>query len=199
MAQLRALLGLSERDESSAWKIQRAIQTGELVTVPDRAPKTTTIHHSGGGPAAVAPASRARGFALTPSQAFGRVTSALAGADLVQRPTLPRLPTEDFFAIMSANPGDVLPDGSIAKALDAAPFEYVPHTLSEEAMELAASTNNPKFAAKMLGYSRSEFRDMVHRFKKTLGVGPDETLEWHDNGDVYFKGIYLDNFNDYQD
>jgi hypothetical protein len=75
----------------------------------------------------------------------------------------------------------------------------VPHTLSDEAMELAASTNNPKFAAKMLGYSSSQFREMVHRFKDTNGMGAADNLEWFDNGDVYFKGMYLDNFHDYQD
>jgi hypothetical protein len=93
----------------------------------------------------------------------------------------------------------VLPDGSIATALESTPFEYVPHTLTDEAMELAASTNNPKFAAKILGYSNSEFRDMVHRFKDDNGIGPAENLHWNDNGDVYFKGVFIDNFHLYQD
>lgn len=77
-----------------------------------------------------------------------------------------------------------LPDVSIATALGATPFKHVPHALSDEAMELAAST---------------KFREIVHRFKDVNGIGPAESLHWQDNGDVYSNGIFVDNFHDYQD
>ncbi|WP_232624363.1 hypothetical protein [Paraburkholderia ginsengisoli] len=40
---------------------------------------------------------------------------------------------------------------------DAQPFEYTPDAVSGDVEELAASTNNPKFAAKMLGYDQKKF------------------------------------------
>ncbi len=65
----------------------------------------------------------------------------------------------------AANPGDVLPDGLIATPVgvsgsrfaNAQPFEYVPDILSDDVIELAASTNNPNHATKMLGYDRKTF------------------------------------------
>ena len=192
MSQLQSLPSLNEPDAGIArWKIQRAIETAELVTIPD-APGSG-LNGSQGGDA------RPRSFTVTPSQLFGRAAGVVAAVRSFTPPSLPRLPADNFFEIMAANPGDVLPDGSIAKALESAPFEYVPHTLSDEAIELAASTNDPKFAAKMLGYSGSQFREMVHRFKDVNGIGPADSLDWHDNGDVYFKNMYIDNFHDYQD
>jgi hypothetical protein len=175
---LRELLALPITDRGDLrWKIERAFETGELVAVPDAPPTRGTAPAS--APAVSQPALRPRSVALTPSMAFGRMASVAAVARSYASQTPPRLPADDFFAIMAANPGDVLPDGSIASAIKSTPFEYVPHTLTDEAMELAASTNNPKFAAKMLGYSNAEFRDMVHRFKETLGIGPDEGLCSH--------------------
>jgi hypothetical protein len=79
---------------------------------------------------------------------------------------------------------------------DAPPFDYQPDAPGNEIDELAGTTNE-RYAAKMLGYDRSTFREMIHRFKKTNGIGPDDDLEFESNGDVYFDGEYLDNFHDY--
>ncbi|KXV13250.1 hypothetical protein CR51_05400 [Caballeronia megalochromosomata] len=79
---------------------------------------------------------------------------------------------------------------------DAQPFEYEPDELSDEVEELAGTTNE-RYAAKMLGYGRSTFREMIHRFKRVNGVGPNDDLEFEENGDVSFNGEYIDNFHDY--
>ncbi|NIF78352.1 hypothetical protein F3J20_13305 [Paraburkholderia sp. Cy-641] len=61
------------------------------------------------------------------------------------------------------------------------------------------STNNPDYAAKMLGYDRKTFGKILHMFKPRNGLGPADNLIWHDNGDVYFKGSYIGNFHDWAD
>jgi Domain of unknown function (DUF4279) len=58
---------------------------------------------------------------------------------------------------------------------DAQPFEYAPDAVSEDAEKLAASTNNPNYAAKMLGYDRKTFNKMLHIFKPKNGLGPATT------------------------
>ncbi|MGF6636130.1 hypothetical protein [Paraburkholderia sp. MM6662-R1] len=80
---------------------------------------------------------------------------------------------------------------------DAQPFEYVPDALSGDVVELAASTNNPNYAAKMLGYDRKTFGAILHRFKPGNGLGPADNVIWHDNGDVYFNGNHIGNFHDW--
>ena len=80
---------------------------------------------------------------------------------------------------------------------DTQPFEYEPDALSGNAEELAASTNNPKFAAKMLGYDPNTFSDILHNFKPDNGLGPADNVIWHDNGDVYFNGNFVANFHDW--
>ncbi|ANB74548.1 hypothetical protein AYM40_04705 [Paraburkholderia phytofirmans OLGA172] len=62
---------------------------------------------------------------------------------------------------------------------------------------MPASTNNPKFAAKMLGYDQNTFGDMLHNFKPDNGLGPADNVIWHDNGDVYFNGDFIANFHDW--
>jgi len=80
---------------------------------------------------------------------------------------------------------------------NAQPFEYTPDPVSGDVEELAASTNNPKFAAKMLGYDQKTFGDMLHSFKPDNGLGPADNVIWHDNGDVYFNGNFVANFHDW--
>ncbi|SMG61432.1 hypothetical protein [Paraburkholderia susongensis] len=82
---------------------------------------------------------------------------------------------------------------------DAQPFDYRPAMPDGNAEELAASTNNPNYAAKMLGYDRKTFGDILHKFKPRNGLGPADNVIWHDNGDVYFKGNYVGNFHDWAD
>jgi hypothetical protein len=51
---------------------------------------------------------------------------------------------------------------------NAQPFEYTPDAVSGDIEELAASTNNPNYAANMLGYQRKIFGDMIHSMKDDL-------------------------------
>lgn len=80
---------------------------------------------------------------------------------------------------------------------DAQPFDYAEDLAGGDVEELAASTNNPNYAAKMLGYDRNTFGDILHRFKPDNGLGPADNVIWHDNGDVYFQGNYIANFHDW--
>jgi hypothetical protein len=97
----------------------------------------------------------------------------------------------------------VLPDGTIATPVatpltDAQPFEYTPDAVSGDIDKLAASTNSPKFAAKMLGYDYKTFGTMLHKFKDANGLGPADNSIFHDNGDVEFNGrIFEDSIHDY--
>jgi len=77
---------------------------------------------------------------------------------------------------------------------DAPPFEYIEAAASGDAEELAASTNNPRYAAKMLGYDQDTFGEILHRFKPDNCLRPSDNVIWHDNGDVYFDGKYINNF-----
>jgi hypothetical protein len=80
---------------------------------------------------------------------------------------------------------------------DAQPFDYAPDPVSGDTEELAASTNNPDFAAKMLGYERKTFGDMIHAMKYENHLRGDDNVIWHDNGDVYFDGLKIDNMHSY--
>ncbi|MDN8009220.1 hypothetical protein QZN06_11645 [Burkholderia multivorans] len=82
---------------------------------------------------------------------------------------------------------------------DAAPFDYTPDVLSGDVEELAASTNNPNYAAKMLGYERKIFGNMIHQMKDANDLGGADNVLWHDNGDVEFKGVVIDNMHNYGD
>lgn len=81
---------------------------------------------------------------------------------------------------------------------DAQPFDYTPDPLSGDTEELAASTNNPRYAAKMLGYDYKTFGTMLHKFKDANRLGPADNSIFHDNGDVEFNGkIFEDSIHDY--
>jgi hypothetical protein len=80
----------------------------------------------------------------------------------------------------------------------AQPFRYIPEVVNADAEELAASTNNPRFAAKMLGYDYKTFGAMLHKFKDANGLGPADNSIFHDNGNVEFNGrIFEDSIHDY--
>lgn len=80
---------------------------------------------------------------------------------------------------------------------DATSFEYVPDAVSGNVEEIAASTNNPNYAAKMLGYDRDTFGAMIHVMKDENDLGPADNVIWHDNGDVEFKKKIIDNMHNY--
>jgi hypothetical protein len=200
MQRLCGLLGLRDATSTDAmFKIKRAIETGDIVTMPDP-PRHTGASSNGSGN------SKPRSVTFTPAQLFrgaGRIGSA---GSYVSR-ALPMLPAYDWLAMWNASPGDVLPDGTIATAFDdtkataladALPIEYVPDEVSGDAEELAASTNNPRYAAKMLGYDQNTFSNMLHVFKPANGLGAADNVIFHDNGSVEFNGMILDdNIHDY--
>lgn len=78
-------------------------------------------------------------------------------------------------------------------------FEYAEEASNGDAEELAASTNNPRYAAKMLGYDQNTFGKILHEFKPANGLRPSDNVIWHDNGDVYFNGEFINNFHDWAD
>jgi hypothetical protein len=81
---------------------------------------------------------------------------------------------------------------------DAQPFVYSENMPDGDVEELATTTNNPRFAAKMLGYDYKTFGTMLHKFKDANGLGPADNSIFHDNGDVEFNGqIFEDSIHDY--
>ncbi|MEX3897011.1 hypothetical protein FSB08_03165 [Paraburkholderia sp. JPY432] len=72
----------------------------------------------------------------------------------------------------------------------------MPDALSGDVAEFAASTNNPNYAAKMLGYDRDTFGDMIHAMKYDLKLRGDDNVIWHDSGDVEFRKNIIGNMHD---
>ncbi|SIT47212.1 conserved hypothetical protein [Paraburkholderia piptadeniae] len=143
MQQLCNLLGIADASSSDVvFKVKRAIETGDIVAIPDP-PRYTGAGSGGNGNP------KPRSVTFTPSQLF-KGTARIARAGSYVSRTLPRLLAEDGPAIWAANPGDVLPDGSIATPLagftdtatidlaDAQPFVYVPDEVSGNIDDLAA-------------------------------------------------------------
>lgn len=80
---------------------------------------------------------------------------------------------------------------------NAQPFELGATAVSGDTEELAASTNNPDYAAKMLGYDRDTFGDMIHSMKAGLGLGGADNVIWHDDGGIEFRGNIIGNMHEY--
>jgi uncharacterized protein RhaS with RHS repeats len=68
---------------------------------------------------------------------------------------------------------------------------------SQATIQVAAGTNNPNYAAKMLGYERDEFGTMIHSMKAHLNLGGADNVHFIDNGDVVFRGVVIGNMHDY--
>lgn len=51
----------------------------------------------------------------------------------------------------------------------------------------------------MLGYQRKIFGNMIHQMKDANDLGGADNVLWHDNGDVEFKGVVIDNMHNYGD
>ena len=91
----------------------------------------------------------------------------------------------------------VRPAGTIGTAPDGTPIgDGVLHGGAGANVDLAASTKNPDYAARMLGYDRNTFRKMIHTFKDGLSIPPDGDLTWEDDGSVYYEGEYVGNIHD---
>jgi hypothetical protein len=66
-----------------------------------------------------------------------------------------------------------------------------------ESLNNATSTKNPNYATQMLGYDRQTFGDMILDIKDDLGLGGDDNVIWHQNGDIEFNGNIIVNMQDY--
>ncbi|MFM0035178.1 hypothetical protein [Paraburkholderia strydomiana] len=80
---------------------------------------------------------------------------------------------------------------------DAQPFEYTPDAVGGDVEELAKSTMNERYAAKMLGYDMDTFGGMIHALKGQYSLRGDDNVMFHDSGDIYFNGEWLDNIHSY--
>ncbi|PMS17831.1 hypothetical protein C0Z18_18465 [Trinickia dabaoshanensis] len=98
-------------------------------------------------------------------------------------------------SVVSGTPGEAVASGAEPSTPlgDAQPFEYAEDFPGGDVEELAASTNNPNYAAKMLGYDRNTFGNMLHAMKDYNELRGDDNVIWHDNGDVEFNGQIIDN------
>ncbi|MGF6967619.1 hypothetical protein OKW43_004647 [Paraburkholderia sp. WC7.3g] len=76
-------------------------------------------------------------------------------------------------------------------------FEYRPEALSDDVEQLADSTVKENYAAKMLGYERKLFGNMIHTMKRANQLRGDDNVIWHDDGGVEFKGVIVDNMHSY--
>jgi hypothetical protein len=148
-----------------------AVRDGHIIALPG---DMSALRRSSSG--ASAPESpRPRSATVTPSSLYRRTS----------------LGAQSWSAFDSTANMDRIPLGA------AQPFRYIPEVVNADAEELAASTRSPDYAAKMLGYDRDIFGDMVHAMKDANRLRGDDNVIWHDNGDVYFKGRWLDNMYNY--
>jgi hypothetical protein len=163
ISQLLDLLGTGHETDShnARWKVRHAFETGELIAVPDAPGSGLTGSRGSDMP-------RPRSVTFTPSQLFKRATST---ASSIRSYTAPQpfwdFPAMDGLAIWAAKPGDVLPDGTIAKPNsmpidenltfesvrrsmlgDAQPLEYHPELVDGDAFETASqATKTPNTGA----------------------------------------------------
>ncbi len=49
----------------------------------------------------------------------------------------------------------------------------------------------------MLDYDRNAFGEMIHKFKPFYGLAPGDNVVFHDDGDVFFRGMYIGNIHDF--
>ncbi|WP_423368006.1 hypothetical protein [Burkholderia sp. LMG 32019] len=124
--------------------LQRAVSAGDVVAVVE------PLRSTGVAGSELEGRPRPRSITLTPSQLFGRVTKATVNRFASVRARR-KLPEESGIAVWFANPGDVLPDGTIATALgDAQPFPYVPGNAIGDTMEIAAVNRGEMLACDVI-------------------------------------------------
>ncbi|WP_052391892.1 hypothetical protein [Paraburkholderia bannensis] len=207
--------------------LREAVRDGLIVPVIDRdwrgsvgvskryAPQTWGETYRSGGGDAVAASPRGKTFHQSVMESMGldadgatayieKYNAMVERIDAIQAANAARRAAaaaasydDDLLGAVEAAAGAAPGDGDDSTPLgDAQPFDYQPDMPDGDAEDLAGTTNE-KYARKMFGYDSSTFRDMIHRFKKTNGIGPNDDLEFEENGDVYFNGDYIDNFHSY--
>src|SRR5579864_1396754 len=117
--------------------LKDAVRSGTLIAVVEQQRRSSWADSRGGNEP------KPRPITFSPSQLFGG-GARMAGSIGASAPAWPRLPAEDGIAIWFANPGDVLPDGTIATPVAtplavAQPFEYGDDALSADSMDLAGN------------------------------------------------------------
>ena len=84
-----------------------------------------------------------------------------------------------------------------APKLDAPAFSMPAAAGDKAAVQVAAATNSPDYAAKMLGYDRKIFGAMIHVMKAENKLGGADNVQFFDDGGVTFCGILIDNMHNY--
>ncbi|WP_233801315.1 hypothetical protein [Paraburkholderia sp. HP33-1] len=100
-------------------------------------------------------------------------------------------------AVTSPQSASSVPASPATPLNNAQPFNYQPDMPDGDAEELAASTNKENYAARMLGYDRKTFGDMIHAMKYFYRLRGDDNVIWHDGGDVEFNGEIIDNMHNW--
>jgi hypothetical protein len=173
-----------------------AIQDGILRPPDDDLYAPLTSNFSSGEPILPGPydpATQEAKLKAARDGASGKGFDWLGAAEAAARVVLGEAGADDESTLKSFD-ADAGGSGSLGEAL---PFEYLPDNLSDEVEQLAASTKNPGYAAKMLGYDRKTFGDMIHAMKRGLDLGGADNVIWHDNGDIEFDGDVIGNMHDY--
>lgn len=160
--------------------LQRAVIAGDVIAVVERPRASSAPRPSDEEP-------RAYSFTITPSQLYRRVARVVASTGL-SVPRRRKLAAEDGIAIWFADPGDVLPDGTIARPLGSAqPFQYQPSApIVSEALQLAGSDGTPgnnqaqnrqfKAVVKIMGLTPRQAR-LLHEEITGEGLGYHDILE----------------------
>ena len=84
-----------------------------------------------------------------------------------------------------------------APKLDAPALSMPAAAGNEVAVQVAAATNSPDYAAKMLGYDRKILGAMIHVMKAENKLGGAENVQFSDDGGVTFRGILIDIMHNY--
>ncbi|MBR8212894.1 hypothetical protein KDW61_29955 [Burkholderia cenocepacia] len=187
-------LGLDVLQGTPLDALKSAIEIGRVAVEIDRG----VGGGGGGGQPSIPPFPRASRLASVP-----RMTSLRADKPLPSWATPGDVSGDSLLAYLESVIGGGGAGGAAgftggASSLlgDAQPFDYAERA-GERVESLAAATNNPSFAARMLGYDRKTFGQMLHILKPANGLGPADNVIFHDSGDVEFKGVIIDNIHDY--
>ncbi|NTZ07838.1 hypothetical protein [Burkholderia metallica] len=196
-------LGLDVLQGTPLDALKSAIEIGRVAVEIDRTVGSGSGSGSGGGGGggqrSIPPFPRASRLASVPG-----MTSLPAGKPLPSWATPSDVSGDSLLGYLESVIGGSGAGGTagfpgVASSLlgDAQPFDYAAGTIGDSVESLAAATNNPNFAAKMLGYDRKTFGQMLHILKPANGLGPADNVIFHDSGEVEFKGVIIDNIHDY--
>ena len=189
----QTLPGANASDTSA--QLRQAVKSGKVMVVIERAAPT------GGGVRGSGPTTPPYPLAMREKAAW--VAPTRTSPRSYEPPRYDDVSADDLInyiqSVLGGTPTEVAaPDAVPSMSLaDAKPFEYAEDLPDGDVEELAASTNNPDYAAKMLGYERKIFGKMVHVMKDENDLRGDDNVTWHDNGDVSFNGVVIDNMHNY--